>query len=61
MSEATTAIRVSGLHKQFGRGKRQVKAVQNLDLVVKAGQVYGTDGTQITIYVSQSGDIPVMA
>ncbi len=37
----TTAIRVSGLHKQFGRGKRQVKAVQNLELEVKAGQVYG--------------------
>ncbi len=35
------AIRVSGLHKQFGRGKKQVKAVQNLDLEVKAGQVYG--------------------
>ena len=41
MSEATTAIRVSGLHKQFGRGKRQVKAVQNLNLEVLAGQVYG--------------------
>jgi len=39
--ESTTAIRVSGLHKQFGRGKRQIKAVQNLDLEVKAGQVYG--------------------
>lgn len=41
MLEATTAIRVSGLYKQFGHGKRQVKAVQNLDLEVKAGQVYG--------------------
>lgn len=41
MTEMTTAIRVEGLHKQFGRGKRQVKAVQNLDLEVKAGQVYG--------------------
>ncbi len=41
MLESTTAIRVSGLFKQFGRGKRQVKAVQNLDLEVKAGQVYG--------------------
>lgn len=41
MIDTTTAIRVSGLHKQFGRGKRQVKAVQNLDLEVKAGQVYG--------------------
>ena len=41
MQEATIAIRVSGLHKQFGRGKRQVKAVQNLDFEVKAGQVYG--------------------
>lgn len=41
MTDTTTAIRVSGLYKQFGRGKRQVKAVQNLDLEVKAGQVYG--------------------
>ncbi len=41
MLDTTTAIRVSGLHKQFGRGKRQVKAVQNLELEVKAGQVYG--------------------
>ncbi|MCA0457770.1 MAG: ABC transporter ATP-binding protein [Chloroflexi bacterium] len=41
MTDTTTAIRVSGLHKQFGRGKRQVKAVQNLSLEVQAGQVYG--------------------
>jgi ABC-2 type transport system ATP-binding protein len=41
MQDTTIAIRVSGLHKQFGRGKRQVKAVQNLDFEVKAGQVYG--------------------
>jgi len=41
MVDRTTAIRVTGLHKQFGRGKRQIKAVDNLDLEVKAGQVYG--------------------
>ncbi len=39
--DTTMAIRVEGLHKQFGRGKRQVKAVQNLHLAVKVGQVYG--------------------
>jgi ABC-2 type transport system ATP-binding protein len=41
MSDTAVAIQVSGLYKQFGSGKRQVKAVQNLDLEVKAGQVYG--------------------
>jgi ABC-2 type transport system ATP-binding protein len=41
MADKTAAIRVSGLYKQFGRGKRQVKAVQNMDLEVQSGQVYG--------------------
>ncbi|MBI1280750.1 MAG: ATP-binding cassette domain-containing protein [Anaerolineaceae bacterium] len=41
MQDTTTAIHVSGLYKQFGRGKQQVKAVQNLDFEVKAGEVYG--------------------
>ena len=28
----TSAIQLSGLHKQFGRGRRRVKAVNGLDL-----------------------------
>lgn len=39
--ETTVAVRAEGLHKQFGRGKKQVRAVQNLSLKVQAGQVYG--------------------
>jgi ABC-2 type transport system ATP-binding protein len=39
--DASVAIQARGLHKQFGRGKKQVQAVQNLSLDVKAGQVYG--------------------
>ena len=35
------AIRAAGLHKRFGRGKRQVHAVNGLSLEVRAGQVYG--------------------
>jgi ABC-2 type transport system ATP-binding protein len=35
------AIAVQRVHKQFGRGKRRVKAVDNLTLEVQAGQVYG--------------------
>jgi ABC-2 type transport system ATP-binding protein len=37
----THAIHVQGLEKTFGRGKKQVRAVQSLDLQVEAGQVYG--------------------
>ena len=39
--DTTVAIRAEALHKQFGRGKKQVRAVQNLSLNVQAGQVYG--------------------
>jgi ABC-2 type transport system ATP-binding protein len=35
------AIAVQGVHKQFGRGKRRFKAVDELTLEVRAGQVYG--------------------
>jgi ABC-2 type transport system ATP-binding protein len=37
----TLAIETRSLVKQFGRGKRLVRAVQQLDLQVYAGQVYG--------------------
>lgn len=36
-----SAIRVESLSKTFGRGKKRVQAVKNLNLEVKAGQVYG--------------------
>ncbi|MEZ4671822.1 MAG: ABC transporter ATP-binding protein [Anaerolineae bacterium] len=39
--DSTIAIHTDQLFKQFGRGKKQVKAVQDLSLDVKAGQVYG--------------------
>ncbi len=35
------AIRLENLTKTFGRGKRRVQAVQQVDLEVEAGQVYG--------------------
>jgi len=38
------AIRVEGVTKTFGRGKRQVRAVQDVSLAVEAGQVYGLLG-----------------
>lgn len=41
MSSTAMAIQVQGLYKQFGSGKRQVKAIHNLDFEVQAGQVYG--------------------
>ena len=39
--DTTVAIHTQQLYKQFGRGKKQVRAVQNLTLNVNAGQVYG--------------------
>ncbi|MCU0514409.1 MAG: ABC transporter ATP-binding protein [Anaerolineae bacterium] len=38
---AAVAIEVQGIRKQFGTGKRQIKAVDDLTLTVAAGQVYG--------------------
>ena len=35
------AIRLEGLNKQFGRGRRRVQAVRDLSLTVAPGQVYG--------------------
>jgi ABC-2 type transport system ATP-binding protein len=35
------AIAVQAVHKQFGRGKRRVHAVDDLTLEVQTGQVYG--------------------
>ncbi len=40
MSE-TVAIRVENLSKTFGRGRKRVEAVKNLNLEIRAGQVYG--------------------
>ncbi|NDJ78540.1 MAG: ATP-binding cassette domain-containing protein, partial [Chloroflexi bacterium] len=40
MSE-TVAIRVENLSKTFGRVRRKVHAVRNIDLEVHTGQVYG--------------------
>ena len=40
MSE-TAAIQLDGLTKAFGRGKRRVQALKNVNLEVKPGQVYG--------------------
>lgn len=37
----SVAIRIDQLHKQFGRGKKKVRAVHDLSLEVQAGQVYG--------------------
>lgn len=36
-----TAIQVAALHKHFGRGKKQVRAVNNLNLTIESGQVFG--------------------
>lgn len=38
---AEWAIAVQSVHKQFGRGKRRVHAVDDLTLEVQSGQVYG--------------------
>ncbi len=38
---AELAIAVQAVHKQFGRGKRRVYAVDDLTLEVQTGQVYG--------------------
>jgi ABC-2 type transport system ATP-binding protein len=35
------AIRLDGLTKTFGKGSRQVKAVNDIELAVEPGQVYG--------------------
>jgi ABC-2 type transport system ATP-binding protein len=37
----TTAITLEQVSKTFGRGKKQVRAIQNLSLTIQAGQVYG--------------------
>src|SRR5574341_1510104 len=40
--QVTTAIRIENLSKSFGwRTKKRVHAVKNLNLEIKAGQVYG--------------------
>ncbi len=36
-----SAIRLEGLSKIFGRGKKRVQAIRDLSLEVEAGQVYG--------------------
>ena len=38
------AMRLDNVSKTFGRGKRQIRAVQNVSLTVEAGQVYGLLG-----------------
>ncbi len=35
------AIHLNGLSKTFGKGKKQVQAVNQIDLTIDAGQVYG--------------------
>ena len=40
----TAAIVVENLSKTFGRGKKQVTAVDNLSLTVQPGQIYGFSG-----------------
>ncbi len=37
----TVAIRTENLSKTFGKGRRAIEAVKNLDLRVESGQVYG--------------------
>jgi ABC-2 type transport system ATP-binding protein len=42
--EAAPAIRLRGLHKQYRKGKQVVKALDGLDLEVRAGEVFGLLG-----------------
>lgn len=45
------ALEVSHLHKSYGRGKKRVEVLRDLNMIIPRGNIYGLLGEALRIYI----------